>query len=62
MQSNAKAMQDRLQRQAGTEQAAAEESEGSPSPTLSPTDPVPLGQLWPTGPMVVSATLYIGCI
>jgi len=33
-----------------------------PSPTLSPTDPVPLGQLWPTGPMVVSATLYIGCI
>ena len=22
-----------------------------PSPTLSPTDPVPRGQLWPTGPI-----------
>ena len=30
-----------------------------PSPTLSPTDPVPLGQLWPTGPV---CSPYTACI
>ena len=30
-----------------------------PSPTLSPTDPVPRGQLWPTGPIYSLYTAYI---
>jgi len=30
----------------------------TPSPTLSPTDPVPLGQLWPTGPIYSLYTAY----
>jgi len=30
-----------------------------PSPTLSPTDPVPRAQLWPTGPIYSLYTAYI---
>ena len=35
------------------------EQRAVPSPTLSPTDPVPLGQLWPTGPIYSLYTAYI---
>ena len=34
-------------------------SQHQPSPALSPTDPVPFGQLWPTGPIYSLYTAYI---